>query len=169
MSSHFPALMVSLIWLVSVPVLLRGGVPPESGTTGTASEVGQSSRKAPPGSEGLRLAGNGTRSGAARPVGGQASLLGLSRAVHMFFLDTGRMPLPAEGLNALLTRPAGVKNWKGPYITIPSGRSPLTDPWGNVYRFVDTTPTSGSRPTFSIRSNGPDGVPDTADDLSIDG
>jgi type II secretion system protein G len=105
---------------------------------------------------------------AARPVAAGASLSGLMNAVSMFRLDTGRMPRANEGLDALIRRPADLTNWRGPYISVTNRANPLSDPWGNSYRLIDTTPP-GARPSFTIKSNGPDGLPDTPDDLSISG
>jgi general secretion pathway protein G len=105
---------------------------------------------------------------AARPVSAGASLAGLMKAVQMFRLDTGRMPRAGEGLGALIVRPADARNWRGPYISVTNRPSPLADPWGNDYRLIDTTPPGG-RASFTIKSNGPDGLPDTPDDLSISG
>jgi general secretion pathway protein G len=104
----------------------------------------------------------------ARGTAGQASTLGLSQAINMFYLDVGRLPRSNEGLSVLLYRPPGVSNWKGPYISVNSARGAFTDPWGNQYRYIDTT-VRGGMPTFMIKSNGPDGLPDTADDLSVSG
>lgn len=97
-----------------------------------------------------------------------ASLSGLMKAMQMFRLDTGRMPRASEGLEALIRRPADVTNWRGPYVSVSNTANPFADPWGNSYRLIDTTPP-GARPSFAIKSNGPDGLPDTADDLSISG
>jgi general secretion pathway protein G len=44
-------------------------------------------------------------------------------------LDVGRYPTTEEGLKALREKPAGMDNWKGPYLPkeIPA------DPWGSPY------------------------------------
>ncbi len=104
-----------------------------------------------------------------RPAAASASLSGVRQALTAFNLDTGRLPTAAEGLNALLYAPPGARNWRGPYISLvtSSGRPPFSDPWGNLYRLVITG--HGARSSFTIKSNGPDGLPDTADDLSISG
>ncbi len=60
----------------------------------------------------------------------------LITAVNMFEIDCGRCPTTAEGLEALMKRPATITEgvWQGPYLNI---SSLPTDPWGNhyVYRF----------------------------------
>lgn len=51
-------------------------------------------------------------------------------ALDLFQLDVGRLPTAEENLEALLTEPAGVANWNGPYI---KSVSVVTDPWGTKY------------------------------------
>lgn len=102
-----------------------------------------------------------------RPVATSWSLAGLRQALGAFHLDMGRLPNASEGLSALLKAPPGAVNWRGPYMTIVSGRAPFADPWGNSYRYIPTS--YGGRGGFIIKSDGPDGLPETADDLSISG
>src|SRR5262249_8370998 len=49
-----------------------------------------------------------------------------SSALDLFYLDTGRYPTSAEGLNALVQAPSGVQIWNGPYL---KGARVPTDPW----------------------------------------
>jgi hypothetical protein len=137
----------------------RAGQP-----AGARTQMGASALA--PSSVGAELSAAGTVRGAG-DVAGHASVRGLWQAISMFAMDTGRLPTSAEGLNALLQPPPGVKNWKGPYISVSQQRG-LNDPWGMPYRFINTTPPGG-RMSFTIKSNGPDRLPDTADDLSISG
>ncbi|MEL6480726.1 MAG: type II secretion system major pseudopilin GspG [Pseudomonadota bacterium] len=71
-------------------------------------------------------------------------------AVDIFAMDVGRYPSQAEGLNALVSNPGGVRGWNGPYLR--DGRLP-DDPWGTpfMYRRQDGT--------VNIISLGADGVP----------
>ena len=88
-----------------------------------------------------------------------------------FMADTGRLPTTTEGLSILITRPVGMKNWKGPYVSVGPGQitdKPFMDPWGTEYRYKNTS-TSTTQPSFEIRSAGPDGIYDNADDLVING
>jgi len=101
----------------------------------------------------------------ARQAAGSASLSGISVALSGFAADMGRMPTASEGLNALIVRPPGAKNWRGPYISTTNQRAPFADPWGSQYRLVQQP--AGTRMLYSIHSNGPDRVPGTRDDLSI--
>jgi general secretion pathway protein G len=57
----------------------------------------------------------------------------LSSAVELFFIDNGRYPLDAEGLQALVTPPPSLSTWNGPYI---KGRTVPLDPWGAPYRYA---------------------------------
>jgi general secretion pathway protein G len=57
----------------------------------------------------------------------------LSSSVELFFIDNGRYPLDTEGLQALVTAPATLKSWNGPYVK--SAGLPL-DPWGKPFRYL---------------------------------
>src|SRR5438046_4089269 len=53
----------------------------------------------------------------------------LEKALDQFRLDNRRYPTAEEGLEALMTKPAAVTTWTGPYLkkTVPM------DPWGHAY------------------------------------
>ena len=75
-------------------------------------------------------------------------------------MDTGTNP---RGLVDLVTRPAGVKGWRGPYY--PYGL-PL-DPWGRPFGY--SSPTGGE---YTITCLGEDGAPGGTDadgDLAVTG
>jgi len=40
----------------------------------------------------------------------------ITAALDLFRLDNGRYPTTVEGLKALIIKPDGLRNWKGPYI-----------------------------------------------------
>ncbi|WP_395541055.1 type II secretion system major pseudopilin GspG [Neotabrizicola sp. sgz301269] len=75
---------------------------------------------------------------------------GLKGAVQLFYIDTGRYPSEAEGLEALLAAPAGVDNWQGPYL---ESADSLLDPWEN--RYLYRSPAADK--AFEIMSYGRDG------------
>src|SRR6266496_4922114 len=57
----------------------------------------------------------------------------IGQTLDLFKLEVGRYPTSQEGLQALITPPAGVSNWNGPYwkrATVPK------DPWGNDYVYT---------------------------------
>ena len=51
-------------------------------------------------------------------------------ALDLFYLDAGRFPSSAEGLDALVRPTPGVAAWNGPYLR---GGSVPNDPWGTPY------------------------------------
>ena len=74
----------------------------------------------------------------------------IGQALDLYKLEIGRYPSSSEGLQALVTAPAGAANWNGPYwkkAQIPK------DPWGNEYRY--TSP--GQKGAYDIVSLGADG------------
>lgn len=57
----------------------------------------------------------------------------ISQTLDLYKLEIGRYPTTQEGLQALISAPAGVTNWNGPYwkkSTLPK------DPWGNEYKYL---------------------------------
>lgn len=100
----------------------------------------------------------------------------IANALDMYRLNIGHYPKEEEGgLEALLKKPTfenerlGEK-WQGPYLK-PGTR--LEDPWANkiVYEVQDITlsttedTTQKEAPPFKLYSVGPDGQPDTEDDI----
>ena len=91
--------------------------------------------------------------------------------------DIGCLPsIALGGLDRLLTqgslpawsfdntKQAGA-GWKGPYITGTPGEDFKKDQLGNDYVY---TPVAGACPlTATLASNGPDGLPSTADDITL--
>ena len=74
-------------------------------------------------------------------------------------LSVGRYPTTEEGIKALETAPDSLgERWKGPYV-----RNLPLDPWGNPYKY--RFPAQKSKDDYDLWSNGPDGQPDTEDDI----
>jgi type II secretion system protein G len=100
--------------------------------------------------------------GVARRGGTISEISNVTTALGVFKTDVGRYPSTVEGLQALVTCPAGLEaTWKGPYFE----RLPA-DKWGHplVYRSPGTAdPTS-----YDLLSVGPDGVEGTNDDVGKD-
>lgn len=69
----------------------------------------------------------------------------LSSAVELFFIDNGRFPLEAEGLQALVKAPAGLRSWNGPYL---KGAEVPLDPWGQSYVYASPDRGRSYRVTF---------------------
>jgi general secretion pathway protein G len=75
----------------------------------------------------------------------------IAQTLDLYKLEIGRYPTTQEGLQALITAPAGVTNWNGPYwkrSTVPK------DQWGNEYKYF--APAQGGAP-YEIISLGADG------------
>ncbi|WP_334504927.1 type II secretion system major pseudopilin GspG [Bradyrhizobium sp. AZCC 1678] len=75
---------------------------------------------------------------------------GLTGALDLYYLDLGRYPNSAEGLQALIERPAAAGRWNGPYLkanVLPA------DPWGRAYIYR----SPGKHGAFDIVSLGPTG------------
>lgn len=87
----------------------------------------------------------------ARSDSARAQVSAIANSVELFFLDADRYPTEAEGLNALVSAPAGVTGWNGPYV---SRASSLIDPWGNPYIYTDSTPAG----PYQVSSLGADGA-----------
>ena len=74
----------------------------------------------------------------------------IGQTLDLYKLEIGRYPTTQEGLQALISAPAGVTNWNGPYwkkSTVPK------DPWGNEYKY--TSPAQST--PYEIVSLGADG------------
>ncbi|CAN1484812.1 PulG Type II secretory pathway, pseudopilin PulG [Paracoccaceae bacterium] len=71
-------------------------------------------------------------------------------AVQLFYLDVGRYPSEAEGLQALVVAPEGAGGWLGPYL---DGVEDLNDPWDRPYLYRSP---AEAKP-FSISTYGRDG------------
>jgi len=82
-------------------------------------------------------------------------------SVQLFYIDVGRYPTEAEGLQSLVQPPSGVPDWDGPYL---NGDEDTLDPWGRPY-FYRYPAEDGS---FDIETLGRDGQPGgSAEDSDI--
>ena len=73
-----------------------------------------------------------------------------SKSLDLFFLDTGRYPASAEGLEALVQKPAAVTGWAGPYL---KGEKVPNDPWNRRYNYR----SPGEHGRYDLYSYGADG------------
>jgi general secretion pathway protein G len=74
----------------------------------------------------------------------------IAQTLDLYKLEIGRYPTTEEGLQALITAPAGVTNWNGPYWKRPTVPK---DPWGNEYKYVSPAQNA----PYEITSLGADG------------
>jgi general secretion pathway protein G len=81
----------------------------------------------------------------------QVQLKSFTIALDLYRIHIGRYPTTEEGLNSLLTSPAGATRWKGPYLNATS--LPL-DPWDHAY--VYAIQTAGNQ--YQLLSLGADGI-----------
>lgn len=91
----------------------------------------------------------------------EADFKSLESALQMYKLNAGQYPTGSQGLKALVDKPTSTpapRRW----VQVMTKIQP--DPWGApyVYRF----PGKKRANEFELISNGPDGLPNNADDLS---
>ncbi len=89
--------------------------------------------------------------GGAKSKTAAVQIADLEKSLELFKLDVGRFPTTAEGLDALVNRPATANGWNGPYL---KGGVP-NDPWGKPYVFTSPSASGG----VDIVSLGADGLP----------
>lgn len=88
--------------------------------------------------------------GSSREKTAKLQVEAFSAALDLYYLDFGRYPSANEGLNVLVTRPAGADRWAGPYLkqsTLP------VDPWGRPYEYR----VPGKNAPYTVLSLGPNG------------
>jgi general secretion pathway protein G len=76
----------------------------------------------------------------------------LVSALNLYRLDVGHYPTEQEGLQALVTQPAGAERWNGPYIDRAEG---IKDPWGQVFDYK----LPGDHGEVDLVTYGADGQP----------
>ncbi|WP_299968736.1 type II secretion system major pseudopilin GspG [uncultured Roseobacter sp.] len=87
----------------------------------------------------------------ARADTAQVQLQQLYAAAQLYTLDIGEPPPQEAGLDALVSAPAGVDGWSGPYL---DGDTVPLDPWGNPFSYELDRDTG----RFRVISLGADGV-----------
>jgi general secretion pathway protein G len=75
----------------------------------------------------------------------------IGTSLDLFLLDVGRYPTGQEGLQALVSPPPSLGQWRGPYVTKPSS---LIDPWGHPYAYRQPGQQGADYDLYSL---GPDG------------
>ncbi|MGF1447129.1 MAG: type II secretion system major pseudopilin GspG [Pikeienuella sp.] len=98
--------------------------------------------------------------GGARADAARLQMDQIATGLDLYRLDQGRYPTQAEGLEALITRPAGVETWKGPYLRKPEA---LTDPWGEPFAYEVPGPDGAP---YALLTFGADKAPGGADDAA---
>ncbi len=104
----------------------------------------------------------------------------VANALDTYRLNMGHYPTEQEGGLDALTKKPNFENerlgekWQGPYV---KPGTTLEDPWGNKIRYeLNDATTSNSADTekngglpYKLFSVGPDGQPDTEDDIKLGG
>jgi general secretion pathway protein G len=70
--------------------------------------------------------------GSSRTQTAKVQIQNVAAALDLYRMDVGRYPTQEEGLAAVVTAPAGVGGWNGPYLT---RQTALIDPWGQPYLY----------------------------------
>ena len=89
-----------------------------------------------------------------------ADLLALKEALAGYQLETGSLPTTEQGLSALVHKPTAEPipdRWK------PAMEDDVKDPWGHPYQYRN--PGKHNPDRYDVFSMGPDGQPDTDDDI----
>ncbi|MHB8970596.1 MAG: type II secretion system major pseudopilin GspG [Pirellulaceae bacterium] len=90
----------------------------------------------------------------------QAQLNLFEQQIDIYQLDVGAYPTDQQGLQALRVAPPDLQDpakWLGPYAK----KDIPPDPWSQPYNYQLLSPTQ-----YKVYSAGPDGTPNTADDIS---
>jgi general secretion pathway protein G len=90
--------------------------------------------------------------GKARTDTARTQISAIASAVELYALDMGKPPTTELGLNALITAPPSIPNWRGPYLKSANG---LTDPWGRPYHYL----SPGKTAAYEIFTYGEDNMP----------
>ena len=89
-----------------------------------------------------------------------AQINNFMNALDSYYMDSGKYPSQAEGLEALRAKPASVMKWNGPYLK----KEVPKDPWGGKYMYRSPGRNGG----YEIVSFGADGTEGgTGDDRDI--
>ena len=92
--------------------------------------------------------------GSAKEKIAHQSIERLGSVLDMYKLDVGSYPTTEQGLQGLVTQPAGVAHWNGPYL---KGDKVPEDPWGHPY--LDRSPSQRPGHDYDLYSLGPTGQP----------
>lgn len=85
----------------------------------------------------------------------------IDAATKLLRLDAGRYPSTEEGLNALVTQPQTMDNWRGPYLP---NAAALTDPWQHPYHYANPG-KHGEIDIYTLGSDNAEGGDGEARDL----
>jgi len=90
--------------------------------------------------------------GRAKSIVAETQMNNVKGALQLFYIDIGRYPSEAEGLESLLRQPSGTRDWNGPYL---DNIEDIQDPWGRVFLYR----RPGTDGPFGLSTYGRDGQP----------
>lgn len=90
--------------------------------------------------------------GSSKSQTAKVQIKNIASAMELYRFDTGGLPPPAVGLEALVKAPASATAWNGPYLPQPTA---LIDPWGKPYEIK----VPGEHGEYDIFTLGSDGAP----------
>jgi general secretion pathway protein G len=92
--------------------------------------------------------------GSAKEKIAHQSIERLGSVLDIYKLDVGTYPTTEQGLQGLITRPAGIARWNGPYL---KGDKVPEDPWGRPFGYRSPSQRPGRE--YDLYSLGPSGQP----------
>lgn len=95
--------------------------------------------------------------GSSKTKTAQLQITSFADALDLYRLDNQGLPTTAEGLKALVEKPASATGWNGPYLS--QSRIPQ-DPWGKDYQYA----APGQHGEYDLFSLGADGKPGGEDE-----
>ena len=108
----------------------------------------------------LAMMNLGDIAGTAKEKVAIADIAGLKEMLAAYQLESGNLPTTEQSLKALVTRPTVEpipQHWRAML------EKESIDPWGHPYGYRN--PGKHNPDRYDVFSNGPDGQPDTADDI----
>ena len=90
--------------------------------------------------------------GSAKEKIAHQSIERLGGVLDLYKLDVGSYPPTEQGLQSLITAPAGVMRWSGPYL---KGDKVPEDPWGHPYLYRSPSQRPGH--DYDLYTLGPTG------------
>jgi general secretion pathway protein G len=97
-----------------------------------------------------------------KAIHAKADIQSLSNALRIYKSQNGFYPTTAQGLRALIIRPL-TPPLPGQWHCLIDDPTIPRDPWDNAYHY--TCPGKRHSNSFDLTSYGPDGLPNTADDI----
>lgn len=97
----------------------------------------------------------------AKVTAAQAQMSTVKTALLQYKTLTRSLPTQAQGLEALVTRPGNVKNWRA--VAKPEA---ILDPWGNKIQYRNPGKTNPQG--YDLFSIGPDKKEGTEDDVTLE-